>query len=41
LAWLGLAWLTPIIPHTSAFEVGPDRRFQNVGNYKTDAVELP
>jgi len=24
-----------------AFEDGPDRRFRNVGNYKTDAGELP
>jgi len=29
------------IPHTSAFEDGPDRRFRNVGNYKPDARELP
>jgi len=32
---------TPLIPHTSAFEDGPDRRFRNVGNYKPDAGELP
>jgi len=30
-----------IILHTSAYEDGPDRRFQNVGNYKPDAGELP
>jgi len=29
------------IPHTSAFEDGPDRRLRNVGNYKPDAGELP
>jgi len=29
------------IPHTSAFEDGPDRRYLNVGNYKPDAGELP
>jgi len=33
--------VTPLIPHTSAFEDGPDRRFRNVGNYKPDAGELP
>ena len=27
--------------HTSAYEDGTDRRFRNVGIYKTDAVELP
>ena len=30
-----------LLPYTSAFEDGPDRRFRNDGNYKPDAGELP
>jgi len=36
-----LGGLTLLIPHTSAFEDGPDRRFRNVGNYKPDAGNYP
>jgi len=31
----------PTILHTSAYEDGTDRRFRNVGNYKSYAGELP